>query len=147
MLQAMRIAEHPDVLLPVMVTFDGFIISHTAEVLEALEDAEVKNWVGEHEPKYSLLEHRRPRDVRSARPSGLLLRAQAAADGGDVARSGDHQGDREGVRGALGAFVRPVRELRLEDAELVIVALGSTCGTTKVVIDELRDEGHEGRAS
>ena len=38
-LQAVRIAEHPDIQLPIMVTFDGFIISHTAEVLDVSRTA------------------------------------------------------------------------------------------------------------
>lgn len=141
MLQAVRIAEHPDVLLPVMVTFDGFIISHTAEVLEGLEDAEVKNWVGEYEPKYSLLntddpvtfgpldlqdyyfEHKR-QEVQGMWNAPAVIKDIGKAYGELSGRSYDLF---EGYE--------------LDDAELVIVALGSTCGTTKVVIDELRAEG------
>jgi pyruvate ferredoxin oxidoreductase alpha subunit len=140
-LQAVRIAEHPDILLPVMVTFDGFIISHTAEVLEGLEDAEVKNWVGEHEPKYSLLntddpvtfgpldlqdyyfEHKRQQ-------TEAMWRAPAI-----IKEIGKAYGELSGRSYEL------IEKYRLEDAELVLVAIGSTCGTTKVVVDELREKG------
>jgi pyruvate ferredoxin oxidoreductase alpha subunit len=137
----MRIAEHPDILLPVMVTFDGFIISHTAEILEGLEDAEVKNWVGSYEAKHSLLntddpvtfgpldlqdyyfEHKR-------QETEAMWRAPAV-----IREIGRAYGELSGRSYDL------LETYRLEDAELAVVALGSTCGTTKVVIDELREQG------
>ena len=140
-IQALRIAEHPDVLLPVMVTFDGFILSHTAEILEGLEDAEVKNWIGTYEAKYSILntddpvtfgpldlqdyyfEHKR-QQVEGMRHAPAVIREIGRAYGELSGRSYD----------LFEAY-------RLEDAELAVVALGSTCGTTKVVVDELREQG------
>jgi pyruvate ferredoxin oxidoreductase alpha subunit len=141
MLQAIRIAESPDVLLPVMVTFDGFIISHTAEVLETLEDAEVRQWAGEYEPKYSLLntddpvtfgpldlqdyyfEHKR-QEVQG------MWNAPAV-----IKRVGKEYGELSGRSYGM------LEHYKLDDAEFAVVALGSTCGTTKTVIDELRAEG------
>jgi len=141
MLQAIRIAEHPDVLLPVMVTFDGFIISHTAEVLEGLEDAEVREWVGEYVPKYSLLntddpvtfgpldlqdyyfEHKR-QEIEGMRNAPAVIRDVGRAYGELSGRSYD----------MLEGYM-------LDDAETVIVALGSTCGTTRTIVDELRAKG------
>jgi pyruvate ferredoxin oxidoreductase alpha subunit len=140
-LQAIRIAEHPDVLLPVMVTFDGFIISHTAEVLEALEDAEVRSWVGEYRPKYSLLnidepltfgpldlqdyyfEHKR-QEVEGMRQAPAV-----------ISEVGKLYGELSGR--PYGLF----EAYELDDAELVVIALGSTCGTAKAVVDDLRAEG------
>jgi pyruvate ferredoxin oxidoreductase alpha subunit len=141
MLQAIRIAEDPDVLLPVMVTFDGFIISHTAEVLEALEDAKVREWVGEYKAKYTLLdtddpvtfgpldlqdyyfEHKR-QEIEGMRHAPKTIR-----------RVGREYGELSGRSYDM------IESYRLEDAELVVIALGSTCGTTKAVVDELREEG------
>jgi len=54
--QGVRIAEHPDVLLPVMPTLDGFIISHTLERVEILGDEEVRKFVGEWKPSFPLLD-------------------------------------------------------------------------------------------
>ena len=140
-LQAVRIAEHPDVLLPVMVTFDGFILSHTAEILEGLEDAEARNWIGNYEAKYSLLntddpvtfgpldlqdyyfEHKR-QEIEGMWHAPAVIREIGRAYGELSGRPYD----------LFEAY-------RLEDAELAVVALGSTCGTTKVVVDELRDQG------
>jgi pyruvate ferredoxin oxidoreductase alpha subunit len=142
-LQAVRIAENPDVLLPVMVTFDGFIISHTAEVLEGLEDPQVRDWVGTYEPRYSLLntddpvtfgpldlqdyyfEHKR-QQIEGMNQAPAAVREVGEAYGKLSGRSYD------------------LLELyRMDDADVVLIALGSTCGTVKATIDELRDEGEK----
>ena len=50
-IQAVRIGEHPDVMLPVMDCYDGFITSHAVENIELLEDDEVKNLSGNITPE------------------------------------------------------------------------------------------------
>ena len=60
MIQAVRIAEHPDVLLPVMVNLDGFITSHALDILEVLDDETVKNFVGVYNPEEFLLDVKNP---------------------------------------------------------------------------------------
>ena len=59
-IQAMPIGEHPDVRLPVMVCQDGFITSHAVENIELLEDAAVKQFVGEYTPENYLLKKENP---------------------------------------------------------------------------------------
>lgn len=54
-LQAMRIAETPDVRLPIMVCQDGFITSHAVENIELEEDEAVKKFVGEYNPEHALI--------------------------------------------------------------------------------------------
>src|SRR4030066_2303910 len=54
-IQAFKIGEHMDIRLPVMVCLDGFIISHSIERAEYLEDSEVKNFVGEYKTLHPLL--------------------------------------------------------------------------------------------
>ncbi|MCD6183477.1 MAG: pyruvate ferredoxin oxidoreductase, partial [Thermovirga sp.] len=56
MIMSVRIAEHKDVLLPVFVCQDGFITSHCFEPIEFLEDEEVKNFIGERDPMFPLLD-------------------------------------------------------------------------------------------
>jgi pyruvate ferredoxin oxidoreductase alpha subunit len=140
-LQAVRIAEHEDVLLPVMVTFDGFIISHTAEVLETLEDAPVRKWVGEYDPKYTLLDTDSPvtfgpLDLQDYYFEHKRQQMEAMWNAPKVIK----EIGSEYVR-LSGRSYDLLEAYMLDDAELVVVALGSTCGTTKAVIDELRAEG------
>ena len=68
MVQAFRISEHKDVRLPIMICQDGFITSHAVENIELLDDAEVKNFVGEYEPENYLLH---PEEKMAVGPYGI----------------------------------------------------------------------------
>jgi pyruvate ferredoxin oxidoreductase alpha subunit len=140
---APRLAEHPEVLLPVIVCQDGFTITHSAEPVVLLEDDEVRAFVGDYRVPNPLLELDR---VTTQGPFAMpdyyyeLRRQQAAA-----------------IEGALEVFEElcaelslltgracdAVEEYRLEDAERALVCLGSTAGTAKDVVDELRSEGEQ----
>ncbi len=140
-LQAVRIAEHRDVLLPVMVCLDGFILSHTLEAVEILGDDVAKEFVGDFRPVHNLLdvenpitfgpldfhdyyfEHKIPEIV-------AMENARRVID--EVAQ--------EYAR-LTGRNYQKVEKYRTDDAERIVIALGSTCGTAKTVVDELRDKG------
>ena len=141
LLQAVRIAENKNVLLPVMVTMDGFIISHAMEVMHLLEDEKVRQWVGEYVPENPLLdvdnpvtvgpldlydwnmEHKRQQAEAMVQAKPVIL---------EVARDYAKLSGRE-----YGLF----EEYMLDDAEIAIVALGSTAGTAKEVVKALRADG------
>jgi pyruvate ferredoxin oxidoreductase alpha subunit len=138
---ATRLAEHPDVLLPVLVCQDGFTITHSAEPVALLEDDDVSAFVGEYELSRPLLDVGSPathgpfampdyyfelrRQQISALERALDLLPEIALDFEPL--SGRSYGALEGYR--------------LDGAERVVVALGSSAGTVKDVVDELRDEG------
>jgi pyruvate ferredoxin oxidoreductase alpha subunit len=142
LIQAVRIAEDTRVQLPAMVTTDGFIISHCLDKIEILEDNDVKDFIGrERKAASSVLDIAKPVSI------GLLdLQDYYFEHRMHVA---------EAMRGAKKVILEVADEFakkfgrqyglfegyKLEDAEHVIVALGSTCGTTKVVVDELRAKG------
>ena len=141
MVMAPRIAEHPDVLLPVFVGQDGFTITHSAEPVALLPDAEVKSFVGEYGVPFPLLDLNR---VTSQGPFAMpdsyfelrvaLAEAQAAA--------GLVLDEVLAEFAALsGRSYEAVESYRLEDAEHAIVVMGSSAGTVKDVVDELREEG------
>lgn len=143
MIQAVRIAEHDDVQLPVVATTDGFIISHGMENVEHLADEQVQKFIGEYRPKYSVLDVKRPITVGALNLQDYyfehrraLADAQAAALP-VIKKIGEEFGKESGRTYGL------IECYRLEDAEYAMVALGSTCGTAKVVIDKLRDQGQK----
>ena len=68
-IQAVRIAEHKDVLLPVMVCMDGFIVSHSVENIELLETEKVREFVGTYEPDEYLLRRTGRRTISITRDS------------------------------------------------------------------------------
>ena len=61
LIMALPLAEDPEIKLPVMVSFDGFVISHTNQVLDILEDQKVKDFVGEYNPENTLLDFANPK--------------------------------------------------------------------------------------
>jgi pyruvate ferredoxin oxidoreductase alpha subunit len=141
MLMAPRIAEHPHVLLPVLVCQDGFTITHAAEPVSMLSDAEAREFVGEYRLVHSLLATDCPMTHGPfAMPDYYyeFRRAQAAALE-SAAWVVTEVADEFSV--LTGRDLHPVEPYRLDGAERVLVALGSTAGTVKDVVDDLRTAG------
>ena len=139
--QAYRIAEHKDVMLPIMICQDGFIISHGVQNIELLEDEKVKAFVGEYEPEHYLLNEKEtmavgPYAVTNYGMEAKRAQAQAMINAKQVIL--DVAAEYEKISGRKYGFFE---EYRLEDADYAIVAIGSACGTTKDAIDELRAKG------
>jgi len=143
MLLAPRLGEYPEVRLPVMVGMDGFTITHSAEPVSLLDDAEVRGWVGEYQLPYSLLDTQNPITVGPfAMPDSYfelryaieqaLERVPAALD--DLTQQ---------YARLSGRAYHLVESYGLEDADRAIVAIGSTAGTTKDVVDALRQRGEK----
>ena len=139
MVQAVKIAE--SARLPVIVTTDGFIISHGMERIEILDDIEVKKFVGEYKPENYLLnfdklitvgaldlqdyyfEHRR--QLAEAMKNSKETILSVAKDYAKVSGR------------SYGLF----EAYKMDGAKVAVVAMGSTAGTTKVVVDNLRAKG------
>ena len=142
LIQAIRIAEHPKVQLPVMVCMDGFIISHALENLEILSDEDVKKFVGDfarHRP--ALLDLQNPVTVGPLALSDYYMeikRAQADTVAGAKPFILQVAEEYRAVSGRRYSLLEPYK---LDDADIAIVVLSSTAGTTRVVVDELRKEG------
>ncbi|MBE0447254.1 MAG: pyruvate ferredoxin oxidoreductase [Actinobacteria bacterium] len=138
---AMRVAEHEDVLLPVMILHDGFITSHAIDRFDILGDDEVKSFVGEYIPKRTLLDVDDPATFGPfAMPAFYYEQRKAlrvALDGAKdvVIKVSKEYGELTGRM--YGLF----EEYKLDDAELGIIVLGSTAGTAKYVVDRMRVEG------
>jgi pyruvate ferredoxin oxidoreductase alpha subunit len=152
-IQAFRIAEDLNVLLPVMVGLDGFTLSHSLENVKALPDDTVKKFVGTrqlplvttHEGKNApfKLDPENPmtmgpiafpnyyfefkRQQEEAMENALSVIQQVNSEYAEI--SGRSYGN-----GLVEAYC-------LEDAEIAAVCLGSTAGTMKTVVDDLRQDG------
>ena len=138
---APRIAEHPDVLLPVLVCQDGFTITHSAEPVELLPDDTVRTFVGEYRIPHSVLDVREPTTQGPfAMPDYYfeLRRQQTAALRAASRVFAEAAGEFALLTGRL---YSGLEEYRLEGASRALVALGSTAGTIKDVVDELRTPG------
>ena len=138
---APRLAEHPDVLLPVLVCQDGFTITHSAEPVALLEDEDVTEFVGGYALPHSVLDTARPTTQGPfAMPDYYfeLRRQQAQALEKSLSVFGELAAEYEELSGR---GYGPLEAYKLEDAERAIVALGSSAGTIKDVVDDLRAEG------
>jgi len=141
LLQAVRIAEDPRVLLPAMVTTDGFIISHGMEKIEILEDAQVKEYIGEKKAPYSILDVDKPVTIGALDLTDyyfehkMPVNEAMKASKDIILEVGRDFGKR------FGRNYEFFEKYKIDDAEIAIVALGSTCGTAKVAIDQLREQG------
>ncbi len=140
-IQAYPIAEHENVHLPIMICQDGFITSHAVENIELLEDNTVKEFVGEYRPEEFLLNPGKPVAVG---PYSVTHYAMEAKKNQEIALENAKQvildvaKKFETVSGrSYGLF----EAYRLEDAEYVMLLMGSAAGTAKQAVDELRKKG------
>ncbi len=138
---AYKVSEDHSVLLPSFVCFDGFILSHTYEPVDIPSQAEVDAYLPPYKP-YNKLDAKDPLSMGMYATPEYYLEFRYEMDQAMV-RSID--AIRKAGKEFGKVFGRDYSELvegyRLEDADLVLVAMGSICGTIKDAIDELRQEG------
>ncbi len=140
-IQAFRIGEHKDVLLPVMVCLDGFIISHTMEGLEVIGPESARQFVGPYDPAFSLLDTANPISIGPLHLADYYFECRRQLiEAMENARRVILEVGREYGR-LTGRTYGHLEPYRLDDAEVAIVALGSTCGTAKVAADRMRENG------
>ncbi|MHC4787926.1 MAG: transketolase C-terminal domain-containing protein [Planctomycetota bacterium] len=141
-IQAVRIAEHPDVRLPAMVCLDGFILSHTLEALEVNDDEVVRQFIGEFErPGGTLLDVDHPETFGAFALQNYYFEFKKhQVDAMEMALAAIEQVGRE-YEELTGRSYGLLDPYRCEDADLVLVGLGSTMGTAKQAADDLRQEG------
>jgi len=140
-LMAIGISEDPAVRLPVMCCYDGFTISHSIERIELLADADAKKFVGTYKPLHPMLDVTKPVtygavDLQDYYTEHKRQQAEAMAEArGAIKREAERFAKLTGR--AYGSF----ETHRLEDAEFGILSLGSSAGTLREVVNELREEG------
>ncbi len=139
---SVRIAEHPDLLLPVMATLDGFITTHSIDRAQIMDDDTVKAFVGERTPEFALLDYENP--VSHGNFAGLggtffeFKKAQRLVF--DSAMPIVKQMGDEWAR-ICGRSFEVVESWGMEDAEVAVVVVGSTAGNVRHVARELRADG------
>jgi len=137
---AYRVAENKDILLPAMVCIDGYIMTHGIEPVDMPEQEMVNKFLPEYQPAYKL-------DVDNPLTLGFLAdpdyymetRFAIQETYKDVLKSLPQMFTE--FSSCFGRNYNFVEKYRLDDADKVIVAMGSACGTVKDVVDELRKKG------
>ena len=141
LVMAHRIAEHKDVLLPLMVCQDGFITSHAIENIELIEDEKVKEFVGTYNPEHYLLDRDNPMAIGPLDLQPFLFEHKAQQ--GEAMKAAKKvilqvAEDFERMTGRKYGFFE---EYWTDDAEVVIVCMNSTAGTAKAAVNRLREQG------
>ncbi|MGB7055534.1 MAG: pyruvate ferredoxin oxidoreductase [bacterium] len=138
-IMAVKIAEKA--LLPAMVTTDGFIISHGMERVDMVDDAAVPKFLGTRQAKTSLLDVDNPITLGALDLQDFFFehkRSEIDAMNHVLPIIDEVQkefGDKFGRHYPL------VDEYKMDDAEVAVLAMGSTGGTGKVAVDQLREQG------
>jgi pyruvate ferredoxin oxidoreductase alpha subunit len=152
-LQAFRIAEDVGVSLPIIVGLDGFTLSHTLERVDTLSDEAVKTFVGERQLPFVQTHEGKtvpfkldPENPMTMGPIALqnyyfeFKRQQDEAMKNAYKKIQEINAEYAQLSGR--SYGNGLVELyKLDDAEIAVVCIGSTAGTLKVVIDELRRVG------
>lgn len=139
--QAYKIAEGHNIMLPVMICFDGFILTHGFEVVDMPEQAQVDKFLPAYKAPYKL-------DVDNPISMGLLAppdyymetRVAIQETHKDVLKLIPKvQADFKKIFGRDSGGL--VEKYKMDDADTVVIAMGSVMGTVKEVVDELRNKG------
>ena len=142
-IQAFPIAEDSRVHLPVMICQDGFITSHAVQNIELLPDDAVKGFVGTYEPEEFLLNPGKPVAVGPYSVSNYAMEARRAQEEAmenarevilEVAKR------YEELSGRKYSFFE---EYRTEDADYIMLIMGSAAGTAKEAVDRMREAGRK----
>ncbi|OGC85576.1 MAG: pyruvate ferredoxin oxidoreductase [candidate division Zixibacteria bacterium RBG_16_43_9] len=140
-LQAFKIGEHPEIMLPVMVNMDGFILTHAFEPIELLDQKVADEFLPPYKPELYLTTKNPLTFGILAEPDWYMetrYRLQKAIE----ASSDMIEEVADQFKKTFGRYQGGlVEKYRLDGAETVIVSMGSVVGTIKEVADELRDKG------
>lgn len=142
-IQAYKIAENKKVLLPVMVCLDGFILTHTVEPVDIPKKEDVNAFLPPYKPEHAFLDPENPMSIGTFTDPNYYMEARYAID---VAMENSREVIRDVNKEFEEAFGRRydfVENYMCDDAEIILVAMGSVCGTIKEVVDDLRNKGEK----
>jgi len=137
---AYRLGEDRDVLLPVIVNMDGFILSHVIEPIELIEQNKIDQFLPPYQPLHRLHPDRPVTMGAFALPS-IFAEAKKAQEVAlrssmpKVLETWKAFGD------MTGRYYRPVETYQADDADTLLVTMGSCGETASVAVDKMREEG------
>ncbi len=142
MIQAYRIAEHEDVMTPMMVNLDGFVLTHTYELVEIPDQDKVDEFLPPINMTKQKMDVDNPKSlcISAGNDFNMEFKIKQEMDmrnSVSIIEAVDSEfGDKFGryYNGML-------EEYRCEDAEVILITTGSVTGTSRIVVDALREEG------
>jgi len=138
---AFRIGEHKDVRLPVIVNQDGFLTSHKAQNVRPLQDDVAYDFVGDYKEVNSLLNFDKPVTHGVQTESDWHFEHKAKQNKAMMESPKVIQEVFDEYAKVSGRQYNMIETHKTEDAEVVIVCMGTTYQTAKVACDKMREEG------
>ena len=142
-IQAFPIAEDTRVHLPVMVCQDGFITSHAVENILLEDDKDVKEFVGEYHPEEFLLNPGKPVAVGPYAVSAYSMEAKYNQEQAMIRSKEVIREIAKKFRDKFGRGFEFFEEYKTEDADHIMLIMGSAAGTAKQAVDDMRAEGRK----
>ncbi|WP_132995216.1 pyruvate ferredoxin oxidoreductase [Sporanaerobacter acetigenes] len=138
---AYRVAEDARVITPAMVCLDGFFLSHSMQKVDVPDENLVDEFVGSYIPKNTYLDTKDPMFLSDLTgPEDYTeMRYQQKSSMDNVFKVMDEV--LAEFEEKFGRKLEVVEGYKTDDADVVLVALGSMCGTAKYVVDNMRAEG------
>lgn len=142
-LMSYKVSENKEVLLPTMVCIDGFILTHTVDPVDVPEQEEVDKFLPDYNPEHAYLDPKRPMSIGTFTDPDYYMEArhdmEVAMEKAKTVISDVSQEFAE----TFGRNYEFIEKYRSEDADTILIAMGSICSTIKDVIDDLREGGEK----
>jgi pyruvate ferredoxin oxidoreductase alpha subunit len=142
-IQAYKISENKNVLLPTMVCVDGFILTHTVDPVDIPAQEDVDDFLPSYKAEHAYLDPKKPMSIGNLADTNYYFEIrhdlEMALEGSlKVIEDVDKEfGEKFGRSYGL------IEEYKTDDAEIILLAMGSICGTIKDVIDDVRNKGEK----
>lgn len=140
-LMAFKIAEDMEVRLPVMVNQDGFICSHTAQNVRPLQDDAAYAFIGDYKPKNPMLDFSKPATYGAQTEEDWHFEHKARLHHDLMQSTPVIERVFEEFAALTGRRYKVIESYHMEDAEVAIVALGTTVESARVAAQNARKEG------
>ncbi|UCE75363.1 MAG: pyruvate ferredoxin oxidoreductase [Methanomassiliicoccales archaeon] len=141
MIMAFKIGEDKRVLLPALVGLDAFVLTHTMEAVDVPDQEVVDKFLPPYKPPYGVLDPSKPMTFGSfGTPDYYMefkyVQTKALEDSEKVIDEVFAQ-----FKETFGREYKKLKEYRTEDADIILVTMGSMSGTARAAVDKMREEG------
>ncbi len=137
-----KVSENSDVLLPSMVCLDGFILTHTVDPVDVPSQGDVDKFLPPYKP-VNFLDPENPASIGSFTDPEYYMEARyAMQEAMEKSKKVIAEANKEFAE-LFGREYGFVEKYKCEDADTILVAMGSICSTIKEVVDDLRETGEK----
>ena len=134
-----RLAEDRDVLIPVIINMDGFILSHVIEPIEFIDQGKIDQFLPPYKPLYRLHPDQPVTMGAFALPS-IFAEAKKAQEVALLSSMPKILETWKAFGDLTGRYYHPIETYKAEDADTLLITMGSFGETASVAVDRMREE-------